>query len=115
MSYESLSQWGDIFALSGSIIIWFGLIIFGYIAKKYETMFGKKTNWIIYVLAPTGVLLYAIIMAYYYTTIGSLPKKTLLLGLTVFPQITAYALTFLSALFILWCSLNFKKITQFIK
>ena len=110
MAYELLSQWGDIFALTGSIILWFGIFIFGYIAKKYEQMFNKKTNWWIYIIAPTGILLYAIGQAYYYMKVGKLPTKGSFFGINFNPRFLLYGANFLTSLFVLWCAANFKKI-----
>lgn len=49
--------------LSG-ILFWAGFLIFGFIAKRYSKVFNKNTFYILLLLAPSGILLYAILLLF---------------------------------------------------
>ncbi len=58
--------------VAGAIILWLALVFIGIIAKRYEQVLMKKTNWQFIMIAPSGILLYAIIQAYSLMVIGNL-------------------------------------------
>jgi hypothetical protein len=51
----------NLVTISGSILLWVACVLFGLIARKYETVLRKKTNWQYMIFAPSGVLVYAVI------------------------------------------------------
>lgn len=61
-----------LFTIVGAIILWLGLVFFAIIAKRYEQVLMKKTNWQFIMIAPSGILLYAVIQAYSLMVVGNL-------------------------------------------
>lgn len=51
----------NLVTILGSILLWVACVLFGLIARKYETVLRKKTNWQYMIFAPSGVLVYAMI------------------------------------------------------
>ena len=51
----------NLVTILGSILPWVACVLFGLIARKYETVLRKKTNWQYMIFAPSGVLVYAMI------------------------------------------------------
>ena len=60
----------------GALLLWFAFIILGIIARRYEIVLGERTDWQFMMVAPTGILAFAI-MQLIYCGIGAnmmLPK-----------------------------------------
>ena len=51
----------NLVTISGSILLWVACVLFGLIARKYEIVLRKKTDWQYMIFAPSGVLVYAVI------------------------------------------------------
>ncbi|MFO8061921.1 MAG: hypothetical protein R6U31_03245 [bacterium] len=62
----------SIFTIAGAIILWLALVFFAIIAKRYEQVLMKKTNWQFIMIAPSGILIYAVIQAYSLLIVGNL-------------------------------------------
>jgi hypothetical protein len=54
----SLSSWIMIIA---AVFLWITFVLFGIIAKRYERVLRKKTEWQFIIVAPSGILVYAIL------------------------------------------------------
>jgi hypothetical protein len=44
-----------------AIFLWVTFVLFGIIAKRYEKVLRKKTEWQFIIIAPSGVLVYAVL------------------------------------------------------
>ncbi len=62
----------SIMTIVGAIILWLALLFIAIIAKRYEQVLMKKTNWQFIMLAPSGILIYAVIQAYSMIVLGNL-------------------------------------------
>ncbi|MHB8158801.1 MAG: hypothetical protein ACYDEQ_15680 [Desulfocucumaceae bacterium] len=51
----------NLVTILGSILLWVACVLFGLIARKYEIVLRKKTDWQYMIFAPSGVLVYAVI------------------------------------------------------
>lgn len=51
----------NLVAVAGSVLLWVTCVLFGLIARKYELVLRKKTNWQFMIFAPSGILVYAVI------------------------------------------------------
>ncbi len=62
----------------GAFLLWLSCIFLGTIARRYETVLGETTNWQFMMIAPTGILIFAILQLYYCGILGRmmLPKGT---------------------------------------
>ncbi len=86
-----------------AVFLWITFLIFGIIAKRYELVLRKKTQWQFILVAPSGILVYAILKFYSSVILGNLKMA----GVT---EIVAYSLFFLSGIFSLLGALRFKKV-----
>ena len=62
----------SIITIVGAIILWLALLFMSIIAKRYEQVLHKKTDWQFVMVAPSGILIYAIIQAYSLIVVGNL-------------------------------------------
>jgi len=51
----------NLVSIAGSVLLWVTCVLFGLIARKYEIVLRKKTNWQYMIAAPSGILVYAVI------------------------------------------------------
>ena len=58
----------NLVAVAGSVLLWVTCVLFGLIARKYEMVLRKKTNWQFMIFAPSGILLYAAIQIWAYSS-----------------------------------------------
>ncbi len=56
--YNSLSL-----VMSG-ILFWAGFLIFGFNAKRYSRVFNKNTFYVLLLIAPSGILIYSILLIF---------------------------------------------------
>ncbi|MEO0293826.1 MAG: hypothetical protein ABIN61_06365 [candidate division WOR-3 bacterium] len=54
----SISSWIMIIA---ALFLWITFVLFGIIAKRYEIVLRKKTEWQFIIIAPSGILIYAVL------------------------------------------------------
>jgi len=87
----------------GGLLVWFGFFLIGLIALRYETTFGRKTNGHYLLLAPSGILVYAIWQGLAYVTRGSL---------TLAEQWVNYALVLVSGVLCLRGAYVFRKTAE---
>lgn len=93
----------NILSLLGGILLWSTFIIFGFVARRYEILFKKKTEWKVLVVAPSGILVYVLIQIYAYVDHGPLTSTE---------QMVAYPLVILSGLLCIYGAYRFKKVTE---
>lgn len=90
----------NLLALGGSVLLWATCFFFAVIARRYELVLRKKTNWQFLMFAPSGILLYALIQALAFTSqIKMNPVQSWL----------AYAFFLASGLLSLWGAEQFRR------
>jgi hypothetical protein len=87
-----------------AIFLWITFVLFGIIAKRYEMVLRKKTEWQFIIVAPSGILVYAI-----------LQLLSVFQGNLKMPVNTgriAYSLFFLSGILSLLGALRFRRVVS---
>ncbi|MCD6246348.1 hypothetical protein J7J58_05560 [candidate division WOR-3 bacterium] len=77
---KELSMWSNvssILTILGTLTLWITFMIMGFIARKYEMVLHKETDWQFMVIAPSGLLLYALISAYAFIFTGSIKMNSI--------------------------------------
>lgn len=91
--------------IGAAIFLWITFIIFGIIAKRYEQVLRRKTQWQFILMAPSGILIYAVLKFYSSVIQGNLKMAGSI-------QLIAYILFFLSGVFSLIGALRFRKVVS---
>jgi len=89
----------------GAIVLWLSLIFFSIIAKKYEIVLRKKTDWQFMIIAPSGILIFAIIKAYAAVVKG-------FLKMTFVQSWVSYGIFFLSGILSLVAAIRFYNVVK---
>ncbi len=99
--YQSLAIIPNYLLVLGAVMLWLAFIFLGIIARRYEIVLGEKTNWQFMIIAPTGILIFAIIQLIFCGIGGKmmLPKGGI--------NYLAYGLFFLSGILSLIANLRF--------
>ncbi|MCX7995325.1 MAG: hypothetical protein N3A65_06105 [candidate division WOR-3 bacterium] len=106
VTYRSLAIIPNYVLVLGALLLWLAFIFLGIIARRYEIVLGEKTNWQFMIIAPTGILLFAIIQLIFCGIGGKmmLPKGGV--------NYLAYGLFFLSGLLSLVANMRFHGVTR---
>jgi hypothetical protein len=88
-------------SIAGSVLLWVTCVLFGLIARKYEIVLRKKTNWQFMIFAPSGLLVFAVIQIIAYAT---------QVKLNVLQSWIAYVFFLLSGALSLLGALKFKQV-----
>lgn len=108
--YDSEYLWfvtvTNLVSIAGSVLLWVTCVLFGLIARKYEIVLRKKTNWLFMVLAPFGILVFAVIQIIAYST---------QVKLNVMQSWIAYAFFLLSGALSLLGAMKFKQVVTPVK
>ncbi len=105
-TYQSLAVIPNFLLVLGAVLLWLAFIFLGIIARRYEIVLGERTNWQFMVVAPTGILLFAIIQLLYCGVGGKimLPKGGV--------NYLAYGLFFISGVLSVIANLRFYAVTR---
>lgn len=105
-TYRALAIIPNYVLVVGAILLWLAFIFLGIIARRYEIVLGEKTNWQFMVIAPTGILLFALIQLIFCGIGGKmmLPKGGI--------NYLGYGLFFLSGILSLVANLRFYGVTK---
>jgi hypothetical protein len=57
----SLNSW---VMITAAIFLWITFVRFGIVAKRYERVLRKKTEWQFIIIAPSGILVYAVLQLF---------------------------------------------------
>jgi hypothetical protein len=104
MAEESLQVYSYVMAVLSGIIFWAGFLIFGFIARRYSVVFNKSTFHVLLMTAPSGILLYSILLILRTSFFVKSPD----VGSVI--QIAAYLFFLLSAVICLAGVLKFNKL-----
>jgi len=96
----------NLVAILGSILLWVACVLFGLIARKYEIVLRKKTDWQYMIFAPSGVLVYAVIQIIAFAS---------QVKLNVLQSWIAYSFFLLSGVLSLLGAMKFKKVVSPVK
>lgn len=99
---QILQFYSYIMAIISGLIFWAGFFIFGMIAYRYSKVFGKQTFYLFMMIAPSGILLYSLLLIVKISINNT--------GLNNIIQITAYLFFVLSVLLTLISILRFNNI-----
>jgi hypothetical protein len=104
--YQMLAVVPNYLLILGAAILWFAFIILGIIARRYEIVLGEKTDWQFMMVAPTGILAFAIIQLIYCGIFGNmmLPKGGI--------NYVAYLLFLVSGSLSLFANYRFYKVAK---
>lgn len=91
--------------VGATIFLWITFVIFGIIAKRYEQVLKKKTQWQFILIAPSGIIVYAILKFYSSVIFGNLKMAGII-------EIIAYVFFFLSGVLSLLGALRFRKVVS---
>ncbi len=97
----SLNSW---IMIAAAGFLWITFVLFGIVAKRYERVLRKKTEWQFIIVAPSGILVYAI-----------LQLLSVFQGNLKMPMNTArmaYSLFFISGILSLMGALRFRKVVS---
>ncbi len=105
-TYQALAIFPNYVLVLGAVLLWLAFIFLGIIARRYEIVLGEKTNWQFMMIAPTGILLFALIQLIFCGIGGKmmLPKGGI--------NYLAYGLFFLSGILSLVANLKFHGVTK---
>lgn len=105
-TYQSLVVIPNYLLVLGAVLLWLAFIVMGIIARRYEIVLGEKTNWQFMMIAPTGILFFALIQLYFCGLGGKmiLPKGGM--------NYIAYGLFLLSGILSLFANIRFYKATR---
>ncbi len=105
-TYQALAIIPNYVLVLGAVLLWLAFIFLGVIARRYEIVLGEKTNWQFMMIAPTGILLFALIQLIFCGIGGKmmLPKDGI--------NYLAYGLFFLSSILSLVANLRFYGVTR---
>lgn len=104
--YHSLAIIPNYLLVLGAILLWLAFIFLGIIARRYEIVLGERTNWQFMIIAPTGILIFALVQMIFCGIGGKmmLPKGGI--------NYLAYGLFFLSGILSLAANLKFYGVTK---
>jgi hypothetical protein len=96
----------NLVTILGSILLWVTCVLFGLIARKYEIVLRKKTDWQYMIFAPSGILVYAVIQIIAFAS---------QVKLNVMQSWIAYAFFLLSGVLSFFGAMKFKKVVNPVK
>jgi uncharacterized membrane protein YozB (DUF420 family) len=104
--YQTLAVIPNYLLILGAATLWFSFIVLGIIARRYEIVLGERTDWQFMIVAPTGILVFAVIQLIYCGIRGNmmLPKGGINYG--------AYLLFLLSGSLSLLANYRFYRVTK---
>ena len=104
--YQTLAVIPNYLLILGAAILWLAFVVLGIIARRYEIVLGERTDWQFMIVAPTGILAFAVIQLIYCGVGGNmmLPKGGINYG--------AYLLFLVSGSLSLLANYRFYRVTK---
>jgi len=104
--YQTLAVVPNYLLILGAAILWLAFVVLGVIARRYEIVLGERTDWQFMIVAPTGILAFAVIQLIYCGIGGNmmLPKGGMNYG--------AYLLFLVSGSLSLLANYRFYRVTK---
>jgi hypothetical protein len=63
--YQALAVIPNYILVLGAVFLWVAFIVLGIIARRYEIVLSERTDWQFMMIAPTGILFFAVIQLIY--------------------------------------------------
>jgi hypothetical protein len=104
MREEMLQIYTNGAAFLSGIIFWAGFMVFGFIARRYNMVFNKSTFHGLLMVAPSGILIYSVLMVIKFSAVIKDPAVNNVL------QWAAYIFLFLSAALCLFAIIKFSRL-----
>ncbi|MBN2754969.1 MAG: hypothetical protein JXR81_08945 [Candidatus Goldbacteria bacterium] len=104
MTEELLQAYSLIMAVAGGVLFWLGFIIFGMIARRYSVVFNKATYYGLMMAAPSGILIYSVLLFFRSAVFIKNPEVNSLI------QMGAYVFLFVSAALCVAAVMKFGKL-----
>jgi len=101
---QILQFYTHIAAILSGMIFWVGFFVFGLIAYRYSRVFNKQTFYLFMMTAPSGILIYSILLILKIAVATNNPSLNNII------QITAYMFFVLSVVFTLISFLKFNDV-----
>ncbi len=98
----TFKTWAAVFS---ALLLWLAFVLLGIAARNYQKVLRQTTEWQFLVIAPSGILIYAVIQAVLLVTAG----KYRLVGTTGF---IGYGLFLISAVITLIGTLRFYRVIK---
>ncbi|UCG29899.1 MAG: hypothetical protein JSV53_10425 [candidate division WOR-3 bacterium] len=104
--YQMLAVIPNYLLILGAVVLWFAFVLLGIIARRYEIVLGERTDWQFMIVAPTGILAFAIFQFVWCGIAGNmmLPKGGVNYG--------AYLLFLVSGSMSLLANFRFYRVTK---
>jgi hypothetical protein len=104
--YQTLAVIPNFILILGAVVLWFAFITLGIIARRYEFALGERTGWQFMMIAPTGILAFAVIQLIFCGIGGNmmLPKGGV--------NYVAYGLFLISGILSLLANYRFYRVTR---
>ncbi len=93
-------------AVISGILFWAGFLVFGFIAKRYHVVFDRSTFHTVLMAAPSGILIYALLLVFRASFFIKDPEAGAAL------QMAAYIFLFVSAALCLAGIVRFKTLVD---
>jgi hypothetical protein len=62
MTEDALMLYSQILSVLSGVLFWVAFLIFGFIARRYKVVFNKETYHGLLMVAPSGILIYSVLM-----------------------------------------------------
>jgi hypothetical protein len=104
MTDETLQLYSYLIAVVSGILFWAGFLIFGFIARRYSSVFNKPTFHALLMTAPSGILIYSVLLILKSSLFIKSPEMSAVI------QVTAYSFLALSGALCLAGILKFNRL-----
>lgn len=104
MNEQATQLYSSLLAVLSGIIFWAGFLVFGFIARRYSSVFNKQTFYGLLMTAPSGILIYSVLLILKSSLFVKSPEISSVI------QITAYSFLVISAALCLAGILKFNKL-----
>lgn len=104
MTDETLQLYSYLIAVISGILFWAGFLIFGFIARRYSSVFNKPTFHGLLMTAPSGILIYSVLLILKSSLFIKSPEMSAVI------QVAAYSFLSLSAVLCLAGILKFNRL-----
>ena len=104
MTEETLQIYSYLAAVVSGVLFWAGFLVFGFIARRYNSVFNKPTYHGFLMTAPSGILAYSMLMILKSSLFVKSPELSDII------QVSAYVLLAISGVFCLAGILKFGRL-----
>jgi len=81
--YSFFIDWTNAAAVAGGILLWIAFVFIALVARRFEALTQQRTFWWAMLVAPSGIVVYALIQAYGFLVRGRMTPDEQLIGFLV--------------------------------